>query len=48
MEMAVASLDQWERAEQMAQILIGDIKNKAAKSTEQPIIQSKNDLVFGQ
>ncbi|MCP5275777.1 MAG: hypothetical protein H6936_13195 [Burkholderiales bacterium] len=47
LEMAVASLDQWERAEQMAQVLIDDIKNKTAKSTEQPVIQSKNDLVFG-
>ncbi|SER81860.1 Zeta toxin [Nitrosomonas sp. Nm51] len=48
LEMAVASLDQWEHAEQMAQVLIDDIKNKTAKSTEQYVIQSKNDLVFGQ
>lgn len=47
LEMAVVSLEQWERSEQMAQLLIDDIKNKSADSTQQPAIQSRNDLVFG-
>lgn len=47
LEMAVASLEQWERSEQMAQLLIDSIKNKTDHPGEKPVIQSKNDLVFG-
>ncbi|MCB1937410.1 MAG: hypothetical protein KDF59_15890 [Nitrosomonas sp.] len=47
LEMAVASLEQWERSEQMAQLLIDSIKDKTDHPGEQPVIQSKNDLVFG-
>lgn len=47
LKMSLVSLEQWERSEQMAQLLIDNIKNKTDYPGEQPMIQSKNDLVFG-